>query len=124
MAVVLRVQSLNCLARLMVSLIPKKPPSIYHTASNELAERGVQTFKEGIKKTKKRNIRRKAAKVPDGLRKYATHHNESDTEELLLEQRPKTLLDHIRPDLAQPRLGQNKPSKSTSMTNTARTGAP
>ena len=74
----LRVQSLNCLAWLMESLIPKQP-SMYHTASNELADRGVQTFKEGIKKTKKRNVRRKAAKVPNGVPKYATHHNESDT---------------------------------------------
>ena len=52
MAFVLRVQSLNCLAWLMESLIPKQP-SICHTASNKMAERGVQTFKEGIKKTKK-----------------------------------------------------------------------
>ena len=73
----------------------------YHPASNGLTERAVQVIKKGLKKVSEGSIKERLAKVLLSYR--ITPHTTTGTSpsELLLERRPRTVLDLLKPHTAE-----------------------
>ena len=73
----------------------------YHPATNGLAERAVQTFKEGMKKIQEDNIETRVANFLFHYRNIPHSTTGVSPAELLLKRQPITLLNIMRPSLTE-----------------------
>lgn len=71
----------------------------YHPASNGLAERAVQTFKEGLKKLKEGSVETKLARFLFQYRLTPHSTTGKSPAELLMGRQPRTHLDQLTPNL-------------------------
>ena len=73
----------------------------YHPASNGLAERAVQIVKKGLKKNKKGSFRTRLSRTLFSYRLTPQTTTSVSPAELLLNRRPRSKLDLLRPSLAE-----------------------
>ena len=100
MVPVFLVKSLHSSSRIMAFSTWSHTSAPYHPSSNGLAERAVQTFKQGMKKFTDGDLR-------DRLSRFLTHYRTTPhtttgvcPAELLLGRRPRTRLDLLRPSVS------------------------